>query len=407
MWQRKYVTGLNKDVREHTLNDDSCMLIEKVKFRASGVRTKLSVLSLANLQNHLAKIIILLPMALLLIYLVIFSQPRFMSESKVAIKRADDINGSSLNVGLLLGASNPSSAEDALYLKEYINSPDMMAVLDKQLNFHEAFSHSGLDFLNHLSNDETVERFLEYYRSRISVAYDDKTGLLDIQTQGFTPEFAKQFNQTVLKESERFINELSHRIARDQLTFAENEMQKARARLDESKGELLAYQNHNNVLDPEAQALAASTLVNTLNGQKIQMEADLRNLLTYLRDDAPQVISAKNAIASLQSQIDDEKGKITAPEGHKLNRMAVDFEEIKAKVSFDTDIYKLALTSIEKTRVEAARKLKVLSVISSPQQPQESTFPNVPYLIACWLLVCSLLFGTLKLLLAVIEDHKD
>ncbi|NIG18548.1 capsule biosynthesis protein [Pantoea sp. Al-1710] len=382
-------------------------MLMKVKSAASTMRSRFPAISLAEIQKHLAKIIILLPMALLLIYLVIFSQPRYMSESKVAIKRSDDLTSSSLNFGLLLGASNPSSAEDALYLKEYINSPDMLRVLDKQLDFHEAFSHSGLDFLNHLAKEETAERFLQYYRDRISIAYDDKTGLLDIQTQGFSPEFALKFNQAVLKESERFINELSHRIARDQLSFAEAEMEKARVRLDASKSELLAYQNSNNVLDPEAQALAASTLVNTLMGQKIQMEADLRNLLTYLRDDAPQVVSAQNAISSLQAQIDAEKSKITAPQGHKLNRMAVDFEEIKSKVAFDTELYKLALTSIEKTRVEAARKLKVLSVISSPQQPQESTFPNIPYLIACWLLVCCLLFGTLKLLLAVIEDHRD
>ena len=147
--------------------------------------------------------------------------------------------------------------------------------------------------------------------------------------------------------------------------------------------------------------------MNTLMGQKIQMEADLRNLLTYLREDAPQVVSARNAIQSLQAQIDEEKSKITAPQGDKLNRMAVDFEEIKSKVEFNTELYKLTLTSIEKTRVEAARKLKVLSVISSPQLPHESSFPNIPYLIACWLLVCCLLFGTLKLLLAVIEDHRD
>ncbi|MDT9121547.1 capsule biosynthesis protein, partial [Escherichia coli] len=79
-------------------------------------------------------------------------------------------------------------------------------------------------------------------------------------------------------------------------------------------------------------------------------------------------------------------------QGDKLNRMAVDFEEIKSKVEFNTELYKLTLTSIEKTRVEAARKHKVLSVISSPQLPQESSFPNIPYLIACWLLVCCLLF---------------
>ncbi|MFZ4215585.1 capsule biosynthesis protein, partial [Pantoea endophytica] len=327
--------------------------------------------------------------------------------SKVAIKRSDDLASNSVNFGLLLGAINPSSVEDALYLKEYINSPDMLAVLDKQLNFRQAFSQSGLDFLHHLSPDETAEKFLRYYRERLSVTYDDKAGLLAIRTQGFTPEFALNFNKAVLKESERFINELSHRIARDQLTFAEKEMEKSRSRLNNSKSELLAYQNSNNVLDPEAQALAASSLVNTLMGQKIQMEAELRTLLTYLRDDAAQVVSVRNAIASMQAQIENEKGKITAPQGDKLNRMAVEFEEIRSRVTFDNELYKLALTSIEKTRVEAARKLKVLSVISSPQQPQESTFPNIPYLIACWLLVCCLMFGTLKLLLAVIEDHRD
>jgi capsular polysaccharide transport system permease protein len=67
----------------------------------------------------------------------------------------------------------------------------------------------------------------------------------------------------------------------------------------------------------------------------------------------------------------------------------------------------LTLTSIEKTRVDAARKLKMLSVISSPQLPQESKFPSSLYLLISWLLVCCLLFGTVKLLLAVIDDHKD
>ncbi|WP_312828383.1 capsule biosynthesis protein [Pantoea anthophila] len=383
------------------------MSIQKLKSVISVVYDRLSKMSLQTLQRHLYKIMIVLPMAILLIYLAIFSQPRYISESKVAIKRSDDIDSSSLSVGLLLGASNPSTSEDALYLKEYIKSPDMLAALDKKLDFHKAFSRSGLDFLNHLGKNDKAERFLAYYQRRISVSYDDKTGLLDIQTQGFSPEFALRFNRAVLQASEHFINELSHRIARDQLEFAESEMQKARTRLNASNAELLAYQNSNNILDPEATAVAATTLVNTLTGQKIQLEADLRNLLTYLRDDAPQVVNARNAIKSLQAQIDNEKNKITAPQGHRLNRMALDFDEIKAKVAFDADIYKLTLTSIEKTRVEALRKLKVLSVISSPQRPYESSFPNSPYVIACWLLVCCLLFGTVKLLLAVIEDHRD
>ena len=283
----------------------------------------------------------------------------------------------------------------------------MLKALDKQLNFHDAWSKSGLDFIYHLSKDTTAEQFLNYYRDRISVTFDDKTGLLAIQTQGFEPEFAQRFNLAVLKESERFINELSHKIARDQLNFAQEELQQARIRLDKSKNELLTYQNQYNILDPEASATAATSVVMALQSKKIELEAELRNLLSYLREDAPQIVTTQNAIKALQAQIDAEQSKITAPGGNKLNSMAVDFEEIKARVTFDTEIYTMAIKAIEKTRLESARKLKVLSVISSPQLPEESAFPNSGYLLASWLLVCCLLFGTIKLLLAVIEDHKD
>jgi len=146
------------------------MFIEKVRTGIPAVKRRLAVINLETIQRHLGKLVVLIPMALLIIYLVIFSQPRYVSESTVAIKRSSDIDGSSLNVGLLLGASNPSSVEDALYLKEYINSPDMLAILDKQLNFHEAFSQSGLDFLYHLPQQVTAEKFLDYYRNRIAVS---------------------------------------------------------------------------------------------------------------------------------------------------------------------------------------------------------------------------------------------
>lgn len=374
---------------------------------AAGLRKTGKKLKNVEVQRYLWLVMIATPMLLLLVYLLIFSQPRFVSESKVAVKRPADIDTASLNVGLLLGGSTSSSAEDSLYLKEYINSPDMMHTLNKQLNFHQAFGESGLDFLYHLSIHATNEQLLDYYRQRISASYDEKNGLLTIQTQGFTPEFALQFNRAVLKESERFINELSHQISREQMKFAEEQLQQARVRLNTSKQALITYQNSHNILDPLASAEAATTLVNSLWAKKIEMEADLRNLLTYLRSDAPQVVSARNAISSLQSQIDQEQSKITAPEGKKLNSMAADFEEIKSQAVFEGDLYALALKAFEKTRVESARKLKTLATISTPQQAQESAFPNVPYLLMSWLLVCCLLYGVTRLLLTIIEDHRD
>ncbi|EPE7164060.1 capsule biosynthesis protein [Cronobacter sakazakii] len=381
-------------------------MLTKIKRFSAWMRRQDFSRLLILFQRHSAKIVIGAPFLLLVIYLLIFSQPRYVSESQVAIKRASDIENGSLNIGLLMGASNPTSAEDALYLKEYLHSPDLLAVLDKQLNFKQAFGDSGLDLFYHLYASASAEEFLDYYRHRITINYDNKNGLLTIQTQGFTPEFALRFNQAVLKESERFINELSHHIARDQQSFAESELDKARKRLDASKSALLAFQNRNQMLDPQASAVAASSAVNNLTEQKIRLETELRTLLTYLREDAPQVITTKNTLASINAQIEKEKNNITAPEGDRLNRVAADFEELKSRVTFDTDLYQLALTAIEKTRVESARKLKSLAVISSPQLAEEARYPETLYLLASCLMICCLLFGTLKLLLAIIDDHR-
>lgn len=381
-------------------------VLNKIKLLLAWIRRRDISRSVVIFQRHSAKIVIGAPVMLLAVYLLIFSQPRYVSESQVAIKRASDIDSSSLNIGLLMGASNPSSAEDALYLKEYLHSPDLLKILDRQLDFKKAFGASGLDIFYHLSANATAEAFLDYYRHRIAIRYDNKNGLLTIETQGFTPQFALRFNQAVLKESERFINELSHHIARDQQAFAEGELEKARQRLDASKSALLAFQNRNQMLDPQASAVAASSAVNNLTEQKIRLETELRTLLTYLREDAPPVVTTKNTLASINAQIEKEKNNITAPEGDRLNRVAADFDELKSRVTFDTDLYQLALTAIEKTRVEAARKLKSLSVISSPQLAEESRYPETLYLLASGLLICCLLFGTLRLLLAIVDDHR-
>jgi capsular polysaccharide transport system permease protein len=103
-----------------------------------------------------------------------------------------------------------------------------------------------------------------------------------------------------------------------------------------------------------------------------------------LREDAPQVISIRNSKSPAGADR-CRQNKITAPGDKKLNSMAADFDEIKARVTFDTEIYTMAIKAIEKTRLEAARKLKVLSVISSPQQPEESSFPGAA---TCWQAGC-------------------
>ncbi|WP_217806119.1 hypothetical protein [Chromobacterium violaceum] len=358
-------------------------------------------------RDKLAALLIALPLLLTSLYFATLSQDRYVSEARVVVKRGADDKAGSLDLGALLGGGASTLREDAMLLQQYILSPDMLARLDQALNLKQAFGQpAGWDWFYRLPAGAVREDFLDYYRNRVDVQFDDKTSLLVIRSQGFTPEFAQKLNRAILAESERFINELSHKISREDMAFAQREVDSAYAELSRAREKLLAYQNRNGLIDPHAQAQAAGQLVAELEGKQAQMEAELRNLQSYLQSDSPQVVSARNALDALKTQTAQEKAKLASPDDGKLNRKASQFQEMRAWVEFRTDLYRLALTALEKAKVAAAHKQKSLAVISSPQLPELAEYPRRLYTLASLLLTASLLYGIARLALSIIEDHK-
>lgn len=360
-------------------------------------------------KNRLLQIFAIgLPMALAIFYYGFLAANRYVAESKVTIKETADQQSSisALGLGSLLGAS-PVLPTDAMYLKEYILSLDMFDYLQRELNIKEAFGQPTKDILLQLPKDATQERVLEYYRARVNVYVDPLSSVVSVSTEGFTPEFAQRLNQAILTESERFINDISHRIAQEQMDFATRQVELSLSRLVAARDEMVVFQNTHGVFDPLAQADTLGKMILEMQAKQAQLEAELRNLQTYLNEDSPQVVSAKNAIKSLQAQIGAERDKVAAPGNNKMNQVALKFLQVKGAVEFNTDLYKMSLAALEKTRIDAARKIKSLVVLASPHRPERSDWQRQLLNLATLLLVTLLLYGLIKLSWAVIEDHRD
>jgi capsular polysaccharide transport system permease protein len=359
-------------------------------------------------RQRLAFYIIVLPMLLLTVYYALLAMDRYVSESKVVVRHSADSGAQLSGFSLpFLGGIGGASSEDAYYLREFIHSQDLLDRLDRQLDFQKEFALKRLDVVAMLPPWATREDFLELYRKRVEVGFDEKTGVLNIVTHGSTPEFAQRFNQAVLKESERFINELSHRAAREQVEFANQELLHARKALDAARDKLLAYQNTRNILDPVATAEGASRMVAELEAQVAIKEVELNTLSGILQNNAAQVVSLRQTIAGLQQQVAIEKKKLTSDKGGALNRVAAEYLDYRGMVDFRVDVYKISLATLEKTRLEAARKVKSLAVLSSPQLPEEAKYPRRAYMLAAWLFALCLFYGLIRLTLEIIEDHRD
>jgi len=121
----------------------------------------------------------------------------------------------------------------------------------------------------------------------------------------------------------------------------------------------------------------------------------------------PEYRFAEPAHRRSGKQIEQEQAKLAAPGGKTLNRTAEAFAQLELQSKFDLDMYKTALTALEKGRLEATRTLKKVSVLQQPNLPQEATEPRRLYTASVLAITIMLLAGLAHLLLAIVRDHRD
>lgn len=361
--------------------------------------------------RNLRLAIIVVPWLLVAVYLGAFAADRYVSESVVVVRQegaAVSIPGGMDALSAMFGSSM-ASREDQFMLEAHILSMDMLRQVDEKLDLRRAYSSPKFDFTFRLDQDATQEEFLRYYRSRVEIEVDDTSGLLTIRTQGFTPEIALAVNQEVVALSERFINESSHRLARDQMSFAESELRNTRVKLDEVRGRLLEFQEQHGMLDPAAQAAANTGLTAQLQAMQARHEAELKGMQAYLHNGAPQVQALEAQIAGIRQQLETERRRsiTSADGGEKLNVLAGEYQALLAELEFVSDAYRGALTALETARIESTRKLKSLVLVESPALPESAEYPRRIYTLFALLMGLTLLYGIGRLVVATIEDHME
>ncbi|WP_252180270.1 hypothetical protein [Endozoicomonas sp. 4G] len=348
--------------------------------------------------------IVLIPWLLCALYFTLIASDRYVSEASFLIERSDS-GGASME-GLSLFGITPQASNDQRILETFIQSPDMLEHLNKELNIRQHYIDSA-DWLSRLSPSASQEDFLDYYRSHITVHYDDTNGMLEMEVQGFEPEYTKQVTDQILLKSESFVNEISHNLANEQLTFVRSEVERAEQRLKDFTRRLLNFQNETGLLSVEQQGAALSGIMNELQAELVRNETELQTLTSYLNQNSSQVVALKQRIEALKAQIITEKDKLVDSESTSLNDLAAQQQELQLDLDLATQAYTSALVALETTRTEASRKLKQLVVVSSPYQAQDAKYPKVAYTLINILLVLLMIFALARMIRATIREHRD
>ncbi|WP_018625584.1 hypothetical protein [Kangiella aquimarina] len=377
----------------------------ETKQQASSDKSIIRILLGMELHKKPFFMIVLLPWLVFFIYQTIIASPRYVSESQIIVEQPDSMATMDTGMALLSGLGVKPTGTDAELVKAFIYSADLINYLDEQLDLKKHYSSSDADYISRLSRDSSKESFYAYFENHVEVNVDQKSQVISVKSQGFTPEFAQALNKLIVERAEWYINQIGNKLAKEQLKFIQNEHALVEERIRSTKKQLLEFQNKYGLLDPEAEGMAIQKIAYSIESLIAQRQAELKALKGVMSDTAPQVTSIVNEINALEEQLKSERSRLTDSEsGQSVSEILSKFVDFKVDMELALKAYASSQISLEKSRVEAYRQIKYLVVVESPTLAEEKTYPKVLYNLALLAVVLLMLFGIGKIIYSTIHE---
>ncbi|WP_311945483.1 chain-length determining protein [Halomonas piscis] len=346
----------------------------------------------------------LLAIVLVSFYWFVWAEDRYLSRATVVLESPQiakpDLDFSSILTG-------GSGDKDLLLLREHLLSVDMLKRVQEKLDFRQHYSENGDIFARLWNADTPIEKLHDYYKRRVNVEMDEYAGVLNIKVQAYTPEFAHRMVQLLLEAGEEHMNDMGQRLAQEQVAFLEKQLKRLEDRLDSARDKLLEFQNKEGLVSPSRTVESLNQVVATLEGELARLRAQRKALSTYQSVKSSDMQRVQAQIDAMHEQIEQQRDRLAQATGESLNRISSQYETLELKAKFAQETYSSALAALESTRLEAARKLKQVSVLQSPLEPEYATKPDRLYNSTIFAIVVLFLALIANMLVLIIRDHRD
>ncbi|MET0154904.1 MAG: hypothetical protein ABW189_02205 [Rickettsiales bacterium] len=310
-------------------------------------------------------------------------------------------------VGAAYGLMDTQEKRDLLIVKDYIESPALLAKLSERLELKDIYRRPGADAIARLKEGATEEDFLDYYRGMIKITLNQDAGTIDLEVSAFAPADAQRIAKAVLDVTESFMNDMMTRIRNDDVAFDQKQLKEAENRVVEAMDEINRFRKSNNNLDPEKSGSGLFRFIQQLEVDKIKLNAELAALRETLSDRAFEVKQMKIKIAALTDAIDAQREKLLGSRVEPLSDVMQEYGKLSMRQDFALKRYEIALTSYEAAMVNAHRKSKYIVRVIEPKAPEISTKPK-RLKKTFTVFVMSMLTSAITLLFAAgVRDHVN
>lgn len=329
------------------------------------------------------------PVALVWAWLTFAYTPRYVTETRFVLRNQQD---ASLAIGASAILGGGPEQQDLHMIREFVLSPNLLAILDKNLDLRVAYSSPDILPPQRLSTHASFEDLLDAYRDKIDVEIDATSSIMTLRIEGFEPAFLLRQTELMLAEAEGHVNNAFRHIAERQARAASETLDQARKEREAAAGRLLAFQREHQTFRPDLDGEATQTALTALETTLAEEKARASSLEAYLGSDSPLREESRARIEAIQKQILAERSRLVPPDAPKggsaaFNRLLADYQLLQLNLDLATQRYAASLEGLQRAQLAASESLKSLVVISAPFLPTEPSYPRT----GVWVLLVAFL----------------
>ena len=244
----------------------------------------------------------------------------------------------------------------------------------------------------------------------VDVSIKMPSGIVDLKVRAFTPQDSARIADAILDISEQLVNDMNIRMNRDAVANAEQQLDRASARLLQARVALEKARNDEGLLDVNKTADALNGLITEMRGTLLQLQQQYDSQRSSVFESAPQMRNLKSRIDATTAQINELEAKLTTNASSLTAKptLAISmtkFSELDLERQIAERLYAGAVASLELARATAERKEIYVNAFVKPVAPEQSEYPR-RVLFSCLIVLSSLvLWGISCGLVVLVRNH--
>jgi capsular polysaccharide transport system permease protein len=318
-----------------------------------------------------------LPTLLALWYFSMVATPLYSTKSEFVIQQAEP--AAAAGMGGLFSGTSFATSQDSIAVQGYLQSRDAMLRLDKDSGFRAAFQADGMDPLQRLAADASLEDAYKVYQKNVKIAYDPTEGIIKMEVIAADPAQSEEWSRQLIAYAEEQVDHLTQRLREDSMKGARESYEAAEQAVIDAQRRVIDLQEKFKVLSSEAEVTLITTQISQLETQLTQEKLSLAQMEANETPNQARMEPVKRRIVTLEEQIAILRAKLTEDQagGESLARIQGELLVAQADVQTRQMLLAQSLQAMENARIEANRQVRYLSLSVSPTAPDEPSFPRV------------------------------